>query len=236
MNNITIDLSTKNIARIAGVLFILATVSALLGDGLMGSIVDAPNYLAQIAANKNLIVLGALLKTVGFVASAGIAISLYPVLRKYNSGLALGSVCFRLIEGVFYLIATLGLFSLLSLGQQYVGASPESAIAIQVLGNFVGAMRIWAGFVLGVIAFCLGAAMYYYIMYKSKLIPRWLSVWGLIALAMLFFMVLLISFGEKIAGPSGKMLLLAIPIALQEMVLAVWLIVKGFNSSTQEKV
>ncbi|MCZ7384350.1 MAG: DUF4386 family protein [Candidatus Methanoperedens sp.] len=68
-------------------------------------------------------------------------------------------------------------------------------------------------------------------MYRSRLIPRWLSVWGLVALALVLSMALLIAFGESISGPSGMQVLLFLPILVQEMVLAVWLIVKGFNPS-----
>ena len=223
-------MNTRKIARITGILFIVATVAGLLGSGLMGSIVGAPDYLVQIAASKNLIVVGALLAFVAAAGSAGIAIALYPVLRKYNEGLALGSVGFRLIEAVFYIVGTLGLLSLLSLSQEYASAAPQAVSTFQVLGTLISAVRVWAGFVLGVIAFCLGAAMYYYVMYQSRLIPRWLSAWGLVRLALLFSMTLLIAFGERTLGPSGMQVLLAIPLALQEMVLGVWLIVKGFNT------
>jgi len=223
--------SSKTTARIAGALFIAATAATVLGDILTGSIVGAPDYLVQIAANHNLVVLGALLKIVSAAAGAGIAIALYPVLRKHNEGLALGSVGFRLVEGVFYLVAALGLLSLLSLGQEYASAGPQAAPALQVLGTLILAARVWAGFVVGVIFFCLGAAMYYYVLYRSRLIPRWLSAWGLAGLALVFSMTLLIAFRERISGPSGMLLLLAVPIGLQEMVLAVWLIVKGFNPS-----
>lgn len=223
--------SNKKTARITGILFIVATVAGLLGSGLTGSIVGAPDYLVQIAANKNLIVVGALLAFVAAAGSAGIAIALYPVLRKYNERLALGSVGFRLIEGVFYIVGILGLLSLLSLSQEYASSGPQGASTFQVLGTLISAIRVWTGFVLGVIAFCLGAAMYYYVLYRSRLIPRWLSAWGLAGLALLFSMTLLIAFGERTSGPSGMQVLLAIPLALQEMVLGVWLMVKGFNPS-----
>jgi hypothetical protein len=221
--------TNRKTAIITGILFIIATAASLLSTVLTGSITGAPDYLVQIAANKNLIVVGALLTFVAAAGSAGIAISLYPVLRKHNEGLALGSVGFRLVEGVFYLVGVLGLFSLLSLGQEYASAAPQAAPAVQVLGTLILAVRVWASFVLGVIAFCLGAGMYYCVLYRSRLIPRWLSAWGLAGLASVFSMTLLIAFGEKISGPSGMLVLLAVPIALQEMVLALWLIIKGFN-------
>jgi len=220
--------TNRKTAISVGVLFIIATVAGLLGSGLTGSIVGAPDYLVQIAANKNLIIVGALLAFIAATGSAGIAISLYPVLRKHNEGLALGSVGFRLVEGVCYIVGALGLLSLLSLSQEYGSAGPQAASTFQVLGTLISAIRNWAGFVFGVIAFCLGAAMYYYVMYRSRLIPRWLSAWGLAGLALVFSLALLIAFGEK---PSGMVMLLAVPIGLQEMVFAVWLIVKGFNPS-----
>jgi hypothetical protein len=107
--------SSKRTARVVGALFITATAASLLGTVLTGSIVGATDYLVQMAADKNLIVLGALLKLVAAAASAGIAMALYPVLRKHNEGLALGSVGFRLVEAVFYSVGALGLLSLLSL-------------------------------------------------------------------------------------------------------------------------
>lgn len=223
--------TNKKIAKIAGILLIFATVAGLIGSSLTGSIVGASDYLVQIAANKNLIVIGALFAFVAAAGSVGIAIALYPVLRKYNEGLALGSVCFRLVEAVLYTVGTLGLLSLLSLSQEYASAGPQTASTFQVLGTLISDVRVWAGFVLGVIAFCLGAAMYYCVMYRSRLVPRWLSVWGLVGLALLFSMVLLIAFGERVSGPSGMQVFLAIPLALQEIVLGVYLIVKGFNQT-----
>ena len=220
--------SDRKTAIFAGVLFIIATVAILLSTGFTGSILGAPDYLSKISANENKIITGALFQFIAAATSAGIAISLYPILRKYNEGLALGSVGFRLIEGVFYIVSALGLLSLLTLSQEYVKAGSPAASYFQILGALMLAVRNWAGFVFGVIAFCLGALMYYYIFYQSKLIPRWLSGWGLIGIVLLLSMTLLIMFGEE---PSGMTLLLAFPIFLQEMVMAIWLIVKGFNPS-----
>ncbi len=72
--------------------------------------------------------------------------------------------------------------------------------------------------------FSLGALMIYYVFYQSKLIPRWLSGWGLIGSVLYLVVPLLSMFGSELA-------ILTLPLALQEMVLAVWLIVKGFNPS-----
>jgi hypothetical protein len=223
--------SDRRLARVAGVLFILATVAGLLGSALTDPILGAPDYLAGISLSRGQVTLGALLSFVAAVASASIAISLYPVLKKHNEGLALGAVGFRLIEGVFYIVSATGLLSLVTLSQEFVRAGAPSASYFQTLGTLIQATRDWAGFGLAVIAFCLGALMYYFVFYQSRLIPRWLSGWGSIGAALLLSVVLWKMFGEGPVSISGSSLLLVLPIFLQEMVLAVWLIVKGFNSS-----
>jgi hypothetical protein len=220
--------SERRMAIVTGALFILATASSLVGNSIMGSSLDAPNFLAVVSANQSRLILSVIFKFTAAAASAGIAISLYPVLRKQNEGLALGSVCFRTIEGVFYLVAALGLLSLVPLSEEYVKAAPALAPQLQIIGAMMLAAGEWAGFALGVAAFCLGASMYYYALFRAKLVPRWLSAWGLGALAMLLTMVVLGMFGGK-PKPSGAMLILAFPIFVQEMVLALWLIAKGFD-------
>jgi hypothetical protein len=221
--------SNRKIARIAGVLFIIGTVASLLSTGYIGSTLDAPDYLIRISANSNQVMIGVLFAFIAAVASASIAISLYPVLKKYNEGLALGAVGFRLIEAVFYIISIIGLLSLLMLSQEFVKAGAPGTSSFQILGALTQAIRDWANYVFGVSAFSLGALMYYYVLYQSQLIPRWLAGWGFIGAALSLAAALFVMFGEK--PLSTLMILLILPIAVQEMVLAVWLIVKGFNPS-----
>ena len=221
--------SNKKTARIVGVLFIIGTVAGILSVVFSGSILDAPDYLIKVSANESQVIIGALFVLIMAFACTGIAIWLYPVIRKHNEALALGSVGFRLIEGVFHLVGVIGLLSLLTLSQEYVKAGAPDASYFQTSGTLLLAARDWAG-VLGSFAFILGALMYYYVFYQSKLIPRWLSVWGLIGVPFWIAEILLSMFG--FVDPfSTTVILLDLPIAVNEMVLAVWLIVKGFNSS-----
>jgi hypothetical protein len=221
----------RKIAVITGVLFIIATAASLVGSGFTDPILDAPDYLQAIASNGNRVIVGALLSFIAAAGSSGIAISLYPVLRKHNEGLALGAVGFRIIEGVFYTLDAVCLLSLLPLSQQFVSAGGQDALTFQTVGDLLLTMSDVAGFVFGVLAFCLGALMYYVVFYRTRLIPRWLSIWGLIAIVLLFSAVLITLFDGVPYTVSGNLVVLALPIALQEMVLAVWLIVKGFSPS-----
>ncbi len=221
--------SDRKIARIAGTLFLTGTVTGLLPTFFIGSHLDAPDYLTSISANGNQIMIGALFALIAAFVSGSIAISLYPVLKRYNEALALASVGFRLVEAVFYMVNIIGLLALLLLSQEFVKAGSPKASSFQLLGTLALAIRDWAGFVFGVSAFSLGALMYYVVLYQSQLIPRWLSGWGLIATVLTLAAALLMMFGEKPLSPL--MISLIFPIFLQEIVLAGWLIVKGFKSS-----
>ena len=217
-------------AIIVGVLFIIATVAGILSAVFSGPVLDDPDYLINVSANSNQVIIGALLELIMGLAVAGIAIWLYPILKKHNEALALGSVGFRLIEGIFILVGVIGLLSLLTLSQEFVKAEAPDASYFQTLGTLLLAVRDWAGHGLASIAFPLGALMYYYIFYQSKLIPRWLSSWGILGAVLSLAAALLHMFG--LVDPfSTNAILLELPIGTNEMVLAVWLIVKGFDLS-----
>ena len=125
--------SYRNNAIIAGVLFIIADVVGFLSLPFMGP-VNATDYLVSVSANAGLVATGALLIFIGGAAAIGIAISLYPVLRKYNEGLALGAVGFRTAEGVFDIVGFIGLLLLITLSQQFVKAGAPDSSYFQTLG------------------------------------------------------------------------------------------------------
>jgi hypothetical protein len=216
-------------AIIVGVLFIIATVLGVLGRSFYQPILDAPDYLIKISANENQVIIGGLLALLAAFACAGIAIGLYPVLKKHHEALALGSVGLRIMEGMLIIVGVVGLLSLLTLSQEYVTAGASNASLFQASGTSLLAVRDWAG-KLSIIAFTLGALMYYYVFYQSKLVPRWLSGWGFLGAALSLAAALLAISGQIIYF-STPFILLQVPIGVQEMVLAVWLIVKGFNPS-----
>jgi hypothetical protein len=225
----TTDETYRKTATITGVLLIIATFASILSTSLLPS-VSASDYLVAVSANQDMVTAGALLMVIAAITSAGIAISLYPLLKNYHEALALGAVCFRLIEAVFYLVGVLGLLLLLTLSQEFVKAGTPDASSFQTLGILLLAGRNWVGFVLATTAFGLGALMYYYIFYRSDLIPRWLSGWGLVGAILTIAASMLVMF-HLIGLLSTSFIVLMLPIAVQEMVLAFWLIIKGFNPS-----
>ena len=212
-------------ARIVGVLFITGTVAGVLSNVFLGPYLNDPGLLSSLLANRNKVVIGSLLVLTMGLSLSMVPVLLYPILNKYNEPLALGAVVFRgVIEAVIYIMQALIMLLLIPLSQEFITADSASISVFQHLGAFFIEADTWFGFIMSIV-FSLGALMIYYVFYQSRLIPRWLSVWGLIGGLLYFAYPMLGMFGTDFG-------LLMLPLALQEMVLALWLIIKGFNSET----
>ena len=225
----------RKAAVVAGVLLIACTATTILSMTVLNPILDDPEYLTRLAGNGNIAIAGAILEFIWAATAMCIAIWLYPVLKKYNETLALGSVVFRVVEGVLVFVGTLGLLSLLTLSRKFMVAGVADAASFQTVGATLLAVRHWTldGTVL--ITFCVGALMYYWVFYRSRLIPRWLALWGFLGAALSLAVSLYSLFNPDFVV-SWVHTLLNVPIAFQEMVFAVWLIVKGFNSESVQQV
>ena len=213
-------------ARIVGALFIIATVAYSLSVVLLDPILGASDYLTNVSENENILIIGAFLVLIDCVAVAGIAIVIYPVLKKHNEALALGYVGARIGESLLFSVNVITTLTLLTLSQEFAKAGALDTSYYQTLGTLLLAAGNWA-YLLGLgLAFAISALILNFALYQSKLIPRWLSGWGFIGAALVFANYLVESFG------INPVEILFLPIAAQEMVFAIWLIVKGFNLST----
>lgn len=217
-------------AILAGILYIIGTVSGVLSVVATGSLLDAPDSPAQISANANQIILGALFILTMGLALAMVPVLMYPVLKKYNQSLALGYVVFRgALETVTYLVLAISWIALVSVSREYVQAGAIAVASFQELSALLLAVGE-TSFTLTEIIFPLGALMFYYVLFQSRLIPRWLSGWGLIAVIPYWAAGFLHVLGLT-ESTSTIHVAMVFPLAIQEMVMAVWLIVKGFNPS-----
>lgn len=215
-------------AILVGVLYIIGTVSGILSVVVTGSLLDAPGSPEQISANANQIILGALFVLTMGLALAMVPVLMYPVLKKHNQVLALGYVVFRgALETVAYMAMVVSWLSLVKISQGFAQAGIPAASGLQALGVLILDGHDATRSVLEIV-FPLGALMFYSVLYQSKLIPRWLSGWGLLA-AIVWFAAGLLGTFQLIVPMSPLQLALSFPIFLQEMVMAVWFIVKGFN-------
>jgi hypothetical protein len=223
--------STRKSTTLIGILFILATVTGVIAAMLLSPILNAPDYLIQIAAHQGQVILSAFLTFIMAMCCAGIGLALVPILKKYNEGLAVGSAGFRLIEAMIQVLSALFMACLLIVGRLAMDAGDPTAISYQAIGDVLKAGNDWLTNSPMLISWCIGALMYYYAFYRYRLLPRWLSAWGLIGISLTLITSVLVMLG--ILPSFGTIQTVAnLPIGVQEMVLAVWLIVKGFYVPT----
>jgi len=220
----------RKTAVAVGILFVIATVAALLSTALTSGALDAQDYLARVAAQSDQVIAAALLLIAGGISAVLIAALLFPVLRRSGEGLALGYLGVRILEAVTLFVDVVALLLLVTLGRDSVhaGAHALAASDLRMLGAMLQAAHHWA-FPLNPAVSGLGALLLSSLLYRSRVVPRWLSVWGLAAAALVFAFGLLRMYG-------GGSVVLALPIGVQEMALAGWLIAKGFSVPESRRV
>jgi vacuolar-type H+-ATPase subunit I/STV1 len=228
-------ISTKNTARIVGILFIIGTAAGISSGVLISPILGAPDYLIKISTDQNRVIMAALLLFIMGAACSSITIWLYPVLKRYSESLALAAVCFRLAEGVFDVVGGIILLSILTFSLEFIKAGALGSSYFQGIGMLLLAGIDWVNNLAVLLSFCLGALMYYYIFYQTKLIPRWLTIWGFFGITLTITSCILFAFG-LISTSDPIQSLLNIPIFLQEIVMAIWLIIKGFNPPVRDSI
>ncbi|HYO17066.1 MAG TPA: DUF4386 domain-containing protein [Dermatophilaceae bacterium] len=227
MNNVRTERPT---AVTVGVLYIVATAAG----GVSAAVAGTTGSLGELAANRAGVLVGALALVVMAVACMGVAVMLYPILRRdavtsTQQGLAVWYVGTRISEATVFLVGVTALLAALALGQ--AAAEGADAAAGPAAGAALLAFFDYA-WIAGQTIFCVGAAMLYWLLLRSGRVPRWLALWGLVAAPLM----LVAGFLLPITGDpdSAASTLLYLPMAVQEMVLAVWLIGRGFRPASAD--
>lgn len=217
-------------AKLIGILFIIAAISAIVGLAMYNPILNEQNYLIEGAKHTNQIILGAILELILVSTAVGTGIAFFPYLKKQNEAIALGYFCFRMLEAIFIMIGIVSILSLLSLSQSYKMGQINLA-TYEIVANTLKAAHSWTfmlgpNFMLGINTF-----LYSYLLFCSRLIPKKISILGMISASILFITSILELY-SIIHQVSTVGFLLAFPIFIYEMSLAIWLIFKGFNQKT----
>jgi hypothetical protein len=223
--------SDRRSAIWVGVLYVVATVAPVASLGPWTTLVGGPGILTNAEANEGQLITVALLNLVMAVTVAGVAFMIYPVLKRVadtsvKQGLALWYVGTRATEGAVFVVAVLATLAFLPLSKEFVAAGAPDPSQFQADAAVLQS-TVDMAYALGQTVFAIGAAMLYYLLLRSRLVPRWLSVWGLGA-APLFVVASLSILWTGDANSTLSTVLYA-PMALQEMVLALWLIIRGFD-------
>ena len=217
--------SNKNISRIAGLLIILGIVSGILS--IVAS-VESENFLNEVYPNKNQVLIGAIFQFLLVPIYIGFSLVLYPILKKYNKTLSIGFIGFRIMAGVFQLLGIILLPVFILLSQKFLAQTNADLMFYETIGEMLKLFRDLTNHLGVILATGLGNLLLYYILFKGKLIPVWLSIWGIFGNTLIMIASFLLLF-ELIEVVSIEYGIMTIPLVLQEVIFAIWLIVKGLK-------
>jgi hypothetical protein len=220
----------RKTAVIIGILFIIGTVSGVLAGAFTAPIRAGTTYPLNVDASETQWIIGWLLVLLMGLSLAMVPVLLYPILRKYNEVLALGGILFRgVFEAICEMLLVICMFLLLTVSEIH---GNSVAAGVQALGTTLIAAGEWIQ-IIGGIVFSVGTLMIFTQFFQTRLIPRWLSGWGIIGAVLYFISKMASMFGPLHIAPliESGIGRLMIPTAIQEMVFALWMIVKGFNPS-----
>jgi hypothetical protein len=175
--------------------------------------------MLKIAENPNLLPINILVDVLTALGVIFLGAMLFITLRKQNEKMALVALGFYILEGALLAASRIGSFSLLKLSQEYASAGqPESLL---VFGNIALEAADYVGSTLHVLAFCLGAILFYVLLYQSKAVPHWLSLWGLITVLLVLAGTLTAIFDVHLP------FIIFLPYFPFEFVIGIWILVKG---------
>lgn len=213
--------SNRRLAVAAGLLFLLADVAGVLFFAFAGGLGTGQAYVEAVPAHQAQLGLAALCIFVMGAAGTGIVVAFYPVLRSQNEAFAIGAVVFRVAGEVLAFLLSALTLATITVGNAATGAS-DSALYVLVTNVLVDA-RDQASLV-GSAAFGIAALLYCSVFFESRLLPRWLSGWGVLG-AIVWLAGTAWAFVSH--NPDGGLAMA--PLALNEIVMAVWLIARGFS-------
>ena len=220
------SVQARRSARAVGVFFLLATAAGVVHLALAGPVLGGEDLLADVAAGRTRLLVGVLAVLVMAAAVVGVSVAAYPVLRLRSPGLALGYVAARTAEAVFFGVGAVLLIGLVVLADAVTASSAGDAA---LLADALLGMREWgAATVINTAVFPVGALIFYGLLYRGRLVPGWLAAWGFAGAVPYLVSGLLLAL-DRIEAVSPAMALLNLPLAVNELVVATWLIAKGYE-------
>jgi hypothetical protein len=214
----------RTTARIVGAMYLAGFAVGITGIVLIGSILSGPDHLATLPASSMLLAFAAVLWLMAAAWDAAHGVLMFPILKQHSERIAVGYLGFRIMDGLIIAIMVLFVLIQIPIGSEYVNAGASDASSLQALSTVFMQAQLDA-YNIAMITLGISGLILCYSFYKSKLVPRFLAVWGLVGYAVIL--------GGSVVEVFGFNLLTihAIPGGLWEVFIGVWLIVKGFNPS-----
>ena len=218
------DNGQKKTSRLVGILFLIQMITASVShSAILVPILHSSNFPANVSAHATEVTIAMLLDLITGLSVFGISVLLFPFLKKFNEIIALWYVGLRLYEFVCAVISGIFLMTILSLSKDYIHSNNTNSTYLQLIASYFLQARGMTK-TLMLLGFCFSASLFYYLLYKTKLLPRFISVWGFLGVVLLFAEIMANIFDGSLGG-----IMIMLPLGLNEIFLGLWLIVSGFK-------
>lgn len=219
--------SKKSKERLAGILIIASMAAGIFS---IVPAVDSSEYLTETTSNFYQVIWAAIFQFFMALCYLGFAVLVYPSLRKFGSSLSVAFLSLRIMASILVVLGTIVLLSILRLSEEYAQNTGQEVYFFEMIGNILKTSRDYINHVFMILALCASNIILYTLLLKSKALPGWLSLWGILGstLAASASVLVLFQLSNVI---STEYLLMNAPIALMELTFGIWLMVKGFNKS-----
>jgi hypothetical protein len=214
----------RTIATVVGAVYLAGFVVGIGGEILIQPILGAPDRLSAVSANSMMIAIGAILWLMAVIGDAAHGVLMFPILKQHSERIAVGYLAARILDAIFIAIMVIFILLQIPLGSEYLKAGASDTSYLQALSTVFVQTNQYA-YQIGMSTLGVSGLLLCSTLYRAKLVPRWLALWGLVGYAIIFCGML-----SEIMG-SGLGLASSLPGGLWEVFMGVWLIVKGFNAS-----
>ena len=215
----------KTTSKMIGALFLIVMITWGIGFGLIESVFSSQDYLVNVYPDKTKVIIGVFFEFLEIAAIIGIIALIFPLMKQYSESMAAGYAGFRILECTMLLVVAMSALFMITLSYKYLEGGTSNTDIFQILGAFLtNARSKWTSLAISVF-YSLGAILFQIFLYKTRLVPRFISVWGLASAILVLMTTLAEALGIEWAGYIG------ISMGLNELFLGAWLLVKGFNAS-----
>jgi hypothetical protein len=226
------NVSHRTTAILVASLFLVTAFGAIAGAVLMNPVINAPDYLTTVSAKSATVTSGMLFWLINDIGIVFIGVLMFPILRKQSESMALGYVSMRMFESMLMIFGVIFAMLLIPLSQDFLKAGATNVASYQAIGSVLKQAESLLLNTMQLICLGLGGIIFTSMLYQTKLVPRLISVVGLIGYSLLLPAFVLALFGILDSTPGGSGSILAVPVAFFEIILMpVWLYAKGFNTA-----
>ena len=225
-----LNMSYRRTEIFVALLWIITAAGAIGGAILVNPIINAPDCLSAVFPKSITITSGMFGWLINDIGIVFIGILMYPIIKKQSESMALGYLSMRMFESLLMIVGIFFAMLLIPLSREYINSGSVDVTLFQTIGSILKQAENWFLNLLQLVFLGIGGIILNSIFYRTKLVPRFISIFGFIGYALLLPAAVIGLFGILDPTPGGPGSILAVPVALWEIIIMpIWLFTKGFN-------